>query len=277
MEHDPKKQVSIVRTRPLRDTAAFDFEHCIERGFGIEWDDAGNTCTFPSVLLRYTGEEKDLLLPPVKYIGSFALAENEAIEHATVTDATAQILPYAFADCTALRSVGFCAAGNKGTVSIGGSAFAGCYSLTRVLLPHTLAAIGDAAFTGCSSLEKLGLPDSVVSIGEAAFAGCTCLSITKLPKDLKVVESNVFSQVASVCDLPEGVLIIAESAFRHTMSESYYVPASVKYIGKDAFSGPCFKCIRFGGTEEEWNTIEIDKAGGWLGGIRIQFNCKRRN
>ena len=43
------------------------------------------------------------------------------------------------------------------------------------------------------------------------------------PKDLKVIESNVFSQVAFVCDLPEGVIIIKEEAYEYCFPRDFYV------------------------------------------------------
>ena len=44
---------------------------------------------------------------------------------------------------------------NSGVTSIGGSAFAGCTSLTTVTIPGTVTELGDDVFEGCTSLEKI--------------------------------------------------------------------------------------------------------------------------
>ena len=48
-------------------------------------------------------------------------------------------------------------------MTIGDSAFVGCFALSAVALPEGLTSIGDDAFVGCASLT---------SIGEGAFDGC---------------------------------------------------------------------------------------------------------
>lgn len=234
------------------------------------------------VLMRYQGKYRHLRITDCDTIGSFAFAGNETLEGVLILGA-AQILDGAFINCLNLKAALFCETSGQGLLSIGNAAFSGCRSLETLVLPETLKTIGEAAFTGCSSLRELEIPEGVVSIGEAAFAGCTELSITKLPKDLKVIESNVFSQVAFVCDLPESVLIIKEEAYEYCFPRDFYVPKSVKYIGRNAFP-PLAEyeddneyCILFGGAEEEWNAIEIDRTGGWLDGYKIKFNCKRRD
>ncbi len=262
-------------TDDLAECAVRDY---VQVGHAGLWPDLEE---WKNVLMRYRGKCKHLRITDCDTIGSFAFAGNEALEGILIFGA-AQILDGAFAGCPNLKAVLVYSAFGQGLLSIGSGAFSGCTSLELVRLPETLKTIGEAAFTGCSSLRELEIPDSVVSIGEAAFAGCTELSITKLPKDLKVIESNVFSQVASVCDLPESVLIIKEETYKYCFPRDFYVPKSVKYIGRNAFP-PLTEyeddhgCILFGGTEEEWNAIEIDKAGGRLDGYKIKFNCKRRD
>ena len=235
------------------------------------------------VLMQYRGTGKRVVIANSNVIGSYAFANNEALEEIVFGPQVEKILNNAFVNCINLRSIKFERKGKAGIVYIADAAFSGCERLRSFELPDTLRSIGSAAFTGCSSLGHIEIPDSVVSIGEAAFAGCTELSITKLPKDLKVIESNVFSQVAFVCDLPESVLIIKEEAYEYCFPRDFYVPKSVKYIGRNAFP-PLAEyeddneyCILFGGAEEEWNAIEIDRTGGWLDGYKIKFNCERRD
>ncbi len=59
--------------------------------------------------------------------------------------------------------------------SIGGSAFAGCSSLTSINIPNSVTSIGVCAFSSCSSLTSINIPNSVTSIGEWAFVSCRSL------------------------------------------------------------------------------------------------------
>lgn len=241
------------------------------------------------VLLQYQGTGKRVVISKSNVIGSYAFADNETLEEIVFGPQVRKISDNAFVNCINLRSIKFEKEGDRGILCIAAAAFSGCESLRTVDLPDTLKTIGEVAFTGCSRLWRIEIPDSVVSIGEAAFAGCGEVAVKKLPKDLKVVEKGAFSQVAFVCDLPEGVTSIEEYAFEYSHMNSFYIPKSVKHIGKNSF--PTIELyddeeddeeddedgyVLFGGTEEEWNKIEIDKTGGWLESYKIKFNCKRR-
>ena len=101
--------------------------------------------------------------------------------------------------------------------SIGGRAFRGCTSLTRVTIPDSVTRIGMDAFYGCESLTQVTIPDSVTSIGDSAFSGCTTLT-----------------QVT----IPDSVTSIGEDAFYGcTRLTQVTIPDSVTSIGEDAFSG----------------------------------------
>lgn len=61
--------------------------------------------------------------------------------------------------------------------SVKGAVFAGCMSLSRVVIPEGVASIGSWAFSDCASLLDIELPESVTHIGADAFEGCTRLKI----------------------------------------------------------------------------------------------------
>ncbi len=240
---------------------------------------------YETILMYYRGDYKLFYIKDVDVIGSYAFANRKKLKEISIDCCVKQILDNAFVNCVNLKSVKFEKDEDMGVIYIGNAAFSGCEALEEIALPETLQSIGSAAFTGCSSLGHIEIPDSVVSIGEAAFLGCTQLSVNKLPKNLKVVERGAFSQVGFVCDLPERVMIIEEYAFEFCYMRSFYIPKSVKYIGRNAF--PKIEIyddeyddedgyVLFEGTEEEWNRIEIDNADGWLDGYKVKFNCKRR-
>ena len=60
-------------------------------------------------------------------------------------------------------------------VAIGDDAFAGCRSLTSVMLPASVEEIGRKAFYDCTSLRDLILGQNLKSLGMQAFDGCGAL------------------------------------------------------------------------------------------------------
>lgn len=232
------------------------------------------------VLMQYRGTGKRVVIANSNVIGSYAFANNEALEEIVFGPQVEKILNNAFVNCINLRSIKFERKGRAGIVYIADAAFSGCERLRSFELPDTLRSIGSAAFTGCSSLGYMEIPDSVVSIGEAAFAGCSQLVVNKLPKGLKVIEKGAFSQVSSVKELPDGLIMIEDEALLYSSPENYFIPKSVKYIGSNVFEPYLVEirpCLYYEGTEEEWKQIEFAQPDDWLKEFWIEFNCKRED
>ncbi len=99
--------------------------------------------------------------------------------------------------------------------SIGGSAFYGCSSLTRIELSEGVTSIRDNAFKDCRSLTGIELPEGVTSIGSYAFYGCSSLTGVELPEGVTSIGSYAFSHCSSLTgvELPEGVTSIGYCAF----------------------------------------------------------------
>ena len=108
--------------------------------------------------------------------------------------------------------------------------------LKKVVLPNTIISIGVCAFEDCGDLVEINIPSSVTSIGVDAFDGC----------DKLVQKENGVHYVgkwAVGCDsgitaitLRSDTIGVAEDAFSYESSlKSIYIPASVKYIGNNAF------------------------------------------
>ena len=68
--------------------------------------------------------------------------------------------------------------------AIGGYAFQGKSTLTRVTIPEGVTTIEGYAFFGCTSLTKVTIPEGVTHIGNRAFWGCTSLTSVSLPASL---------------------------------------------------------------------------------------------
>ena len=88
--------------------------------------------------------------------------------------------------------------GGQPVTAIGPGCFAGCDTLTTIILPESVAIIGPMAFSGCSSLRGLQLPDDVISIGAGAFSGCDDLQAITIPVTLEQIAPGTFDDCASL-------------------------------------------------------------------------------
>ena len=115
----------------------------------------------------YTGAATELVIP----------AE---VTHEGETYKVTAIGGYAFQGKSTLTRVTI----PEGVTTIEGYAFFGCTSLTKVTIPEGVTHIGNRAFWGCTSLTSVSLPASVTHIGNRAFWGCTSLTSVSLPASL---------------------------------------------------------------------------------------------
>lgn len=102
--------------------------------------------------------------------------------------------------------------------SLPNGAFEKMLGLKTVKMSNAVKTIGVNAFQGCSALEKVyvygttetaGLVDlsNVTSIGNSAFLGCRSFTGLKLSSGLRLLDSNAFSNCASLngqVDIPNG-------------------------------------------------------------------------
>ena len=97
------------------------------------------------------------------------------------------------------------------------STFAGCTSLTTVLLPPMLDRIDDNAFGGCSSLDGIEFPNTLRVINNGAFQNCTLLTSINLSDclDLGTIEGYAFNGCSNLetVYLPKNLNWIRERAF----------------------------------------------------------------
>lgn len=102
-----------------------------------------------------------------------------------------------------------------------------------ITLPESLKTIGKSAFSNCTSLKGITLPADLKEIGNSnsgsVFMGCTALEYVRvtggnptatfeLPKNLESIGSYSF-----------------KTCFAPSVSTPVTIPASVKYIGSEAF------------------------------------------
>lgn len=72
--------------------------------------------------------------------------------------------------------------------------FAGCKSITTVILPDSLNEIGKSAFSRCDRLRAIYIPSGVTAIGNYAFFGCPSLEAISIPDSVTEMGTQVFQQ-----------------------------------------------------------------------------------
>lgn len=82
--------------------------------------------------------------------------------------------------------------------SLGKKCFAGCDTLTSVILPDTLQTIDDRAFANCPSLRGIFIPEQVTYIGTDAFFKCTALEAVSIPGSVNEIKSGAFYGCSSL-------------------------------------------------------------------------------
>ena len=122
--------------------------------------------------------------------------------------------------------------------AIGGYAFQGKSTLTRVTIPEGVTTIEGYAFFGCTSLTKVTIPEGVTTIERYAFAGCTSLTNVTIPEGVTDIGAFAFNYCESLTNvtIPEGVTHIGNRAFWGCTSlTSVSLPASLTECG-DVFN-----------------------------------------
>ena len=136
----------------------------------------------------------------------------------------------------------------EGVTSVGAYAFD--WDVIRVLnvqFASTIESIGQQAFSG-TKLPRLVFNEGLKTIGDAAFHNCT----------LNQQYDNVMASWDTVVILPETLERIEGSAFYGISPTIVYLPASLQYMGDYPFQNYFLK-IYYGGSEEQWNRIQISE------------------
>ncbi len=182
----------------------------------------------------------------------------------------------AFSCCSKLTDVAI----NGSVGRIGESAFYGCDALTSVMISGNAASIGNNAFEGLENLTKFHVGGTLGSIGTYAFYDCT--GLTEFP----AVDGGMTGPIAiyafAGCTgfhrimLPEGVTIIgAASLYSCSNLTAVWIPDSVTRIVDGAFDSWTLKDIYYGGTEEQWKSVEGYDDVQNDGLPVIHYGCKR--
>ena len=136
--------------------------------------------------------------------------------------------------------------------------------------------IGSQSFQNCVDLESVSIASSVEDIGDAAFYWCKKLKSVELPSKLDDISEQLFDHCSALVSIviPERVEEIGEAAFNCCSSlKSIYIPASVEEIEYSAFNAcKSLTDVYFGGSQRQWNSIEIGSDNDPLGKASIHMN-----
>ncbi len=108
--------------------------------------------------------------------------------------------------------------------------------IERIFLPASIREIGTSAFAGCSSLEKILIPDRVSQAGD--FTGCANLTYIEMPggKDWEECPGFKDCRKLKYVRLPDFIHSVPQSSFQNcTEIEELYLP--VNQLGQFAFAG----------------------------------------
>lgn len=134
---------------------------------------------------------------------------------------------------------------------LGNYAFSGCDSLNSVSISCD---IGENAFCFCKNLWSLYIYDFCEKIKQSAFAHCEKLIRVKLGENVKYIEDKAFYRCNFYeLTLPASLITIGEESFAANRSDNrcnghikeLKIPASVRKIGKRAFSGHPIEKLEF--------------------------------
>lgn len=183
--------------------------------------------------------------------------------------------------------------------------------LKALTLPETVVSIGRYCFQGSKLLETINIPDSVTSIGREAFVGTKIYEdqinsdeglvyignwlvgiakgYTEIVGDQVVVVPDVYELLTDLVragedpvedieagkyqrKLREDIVGIADRVFRQAPNlKSVYLPASLKYVGKNAFAR-CEALYRVRSEGENLVSLGDDAFGYCISLYDVRFN-----
>lgn len=148
-------------------------------------------------------------------LGDFAFRES-GLTSVVIPSTISTLSEGAFENAIHLSSVQFLPAEDElsGLLSVKSAVFAGCTSLTNLVLPDSVTTIGDS-FLRDSGITTFTFPSGVSTINEYSFSGCANLTSVTLPTGLVTIKSYAFQDCDSLASIviPASTMYIYDFAF----------------------------------------------------------------
>ena len=165
----------------------------------------------------------------------------------------------------------------EGTLNISDRAFSDFTGVVEVIIPSSVKYIGNA-FGGCKNLATISGAENVERIGSMAFGGTKwknnhedgCIYIGKTFYCYK--GDNIPEKI----QIKEGTKSISSYAIEYLKpTATINIPKSIEFIDRYVFTrvygSDIEYVINYEGTEEEWNSIQID-GSNYIGNLTINYN-----
>lgn len=176
----------------------------------------------------------------VKTIPAYAFLGCANVENITLPKSIVTIGDSAFKGCFGLKKVNW----NSEYCTLAGrenhTVFEGCTSLASVEFGPTVNVIPAYAFYNCNLLTKVVIPDITTTIYNYAFYGCNQISDLTLSKNLLTIYNYAFAGCSSIKSLAfkEDLTEICEGAFADCSEiTEISMQGKVTTLGDSAFSG----------------------------------------
>ena len=181
----------------------------------------------------------------LKYVGSFAFANNKSIVEVTLPASLSEIKDSAFTG-SSIKKINLSECSNISR--IWQYAFADCKNLDTITFATFTStddmavklAINDYAFSGCTALVTLNLPENLGTLDSYAFKGCTALKTVNFVANAKFITPETTeggTDPAPAAYDPAGlVTTIGDGAFMDCTSlTTITLPYFIARIGNSAF------------------------------------------
>ena len=182
----------------------------------------------------------------LKYVGSFAFANNKSIVEVMLAASLSEIKDSAFTG-SSIKKINLSECNNISR--IWQYAFANCKNLDTITFATFTStddmavklAINDYAFSGCTALVTLNLPENLGTLDSYAFKGCTKLTTVNFVANAKFItpettEGGTDPAPAAAYDPAGLVTTIGDGAFMDCTSlTTITLPYFIARIGNSAF------------------------------------------
>ena len=215
-----------------------DFKYIRENLTALEVLDlsGANMTAFPNRALAFystmglsenTTLKKVVLPEGLETIGNSAFAMCSALEEINIPSTVTQLGRWILEGCKSLKTINI----PTGVTTIPESCFYNA-GLTSIDIPASVTTIGNWAFDNCP-LEKVVIPSSVTSLGEPLTPpdGNYTFGSSMYYNDNSVAQLTEVEINANVTEIPDCCFAYQAKLTKVT------IPAGVKRIGSDAFSG----------------------------------------